>query len=78
MVIYPVCPRGAINNPTSWCETLAIARGVIDSTPRLLFFSLENPLDLVSCFFLVYCLSLSRKNSLAKSFFLSMYGAKTF
>ena len=48
---------------------LAIARGVIDSTP-LGFFSLEKPLDFVSCFF-------SCTVTASSSLFLSMYVAKT-
>ena len=47
---------------------LAIARGVIDSTP-LGFFSLEKPLDFVSCFF-------SCTVTASSSLFLSMYVAK--
>ena len=48
---------------------LAIARGVIDSTPRF-FFSLEKTLDFVSCFF-------SCTVTASSSLFLSMCVAKT-
>ena len=49
---------------------LAIARGVIDSTPLGVFFSLEKTLDFVSCFF-------SCTVTASSSPFLSMYVAKT-